>query len=59
MPLIGGSEGDFTSALEAVDSELAKNSETWKHQKPSWVKRLRQRCSDSFHLTKCVDRCPP
>ena len=26
MPLIGGSERDFTSALQAVDSELAKNT---------------------------------
>ncbi|CAE7250903.1 bsn [Symbiodinium microadriaticum] len=28
MPLIGGSERDFTSALQAVDSELAKNTES-------------------------------
>ena len=29
MPLIGGSERDFTSALQAVDSELAKNTASW------------------------------
>eukprot|EP00931_Biecheleriopsis_adriatica_P087228 TRINITY_DN61729_c0_g1_i1.p1 TRINITY_DN61729_c0_g1~~TRINITY_DN61729_c0_g1_i1.p1 ORF type:complete len:516 (+),score=80.84 TRINITY_DN61729_c0_g1_i1:78-1625(+) len=28
MPLIGGSEDDFTSALETVDRELASNSES-------------------------------
>ena len=28
MPLIGGSERDFTGALEAVDSELAKNTDS-------------------------------
>jgi len=28
MPLIGGSEGDFTSVLQIVDSELGKNTES-------------------------------